>query len=85
STYIGTRKNINRKIKLNIDNVVHILVQIKGVAIYTKGYLPSLFTEIFIIIKINQTMPFTYQLSRYKIIQAGKPVAGSFYLEEIYR
>ncbi|KAF0750598.1 putative transposon-derived protein F54H12.3, partial [Aphis craccivora] len=62
-TNIGTRKIFNRKIKLNIDNFVHILVQIKGVAIYTKSYLPSLLTEIFKIIKINQTLPFTYQLS----------------------
>jgi len=52
---------------------------VKGV--FTKGYIPSWPTEIFKIVKINETLPTTYQLQDY----IGKPIAGCFYSEEILK
>ncbi|KAF0752137.1 putative transposon-derived protein F54H12.3 [Aphis craccivora] len=51
----------------------------KGV--FTKGNLPYWSTEIFEIIKINKTLPVTYQLQDY----TGKPIAGCFYSVEIHK
>ena len=76
SVEIKTRKIINKKIKLKIGDYVRISTY-KGV--FTKGYFPSWLTEIFKIVKINQTSPVTYQLQDY----TGKPIAGCFYSEEI--
>jgi len=50
-------------------------------SVFTKGYLPSWSTEIFKIVKINETLPTTYQLQDY----TGKPIAGCFYSEEILK
>ncbi|KAL4123304.1 hypothetical protein QTP88_015502 [Uroleucon formosanum] len=71
------RKIINRKNKFNIGDNIRISTY-KGV--FTKGYLPSWSTEIFKIVKINETLP-TYQLQDY----TGKPIAGCFYSEEILK
>ncbi|CAI6352828.1 unnamed protein product [Macrosiphum euphorbiae] len=70
---INTVKN-----KFKVGDNVRISTQ-KGV--FTKGYLPNWSTEIFEIIKINKTLPVTYQLQDYM----GKPIAGCFYSEEIYK
>jgi hypothetical protein len=47
--------------------------------VFSKGYLSNWSTEIFTIINVNKTLPPTYQLQDY----TGKPIAGSFYSEEI--
>ncbi|KAL4147911.1 hypothetical protein QTP88_002238 [Uroleucon formosanum] len=78
SVEIKQRKIISRKIKFNIGDNVRISTY-KGV--FTKGYLPSWSTEIFKIVKINETLPTTYQLQDY----TGKPIAGCFYSEEILK
>ncbi|KAL4104991.1 hypothetical protein QTP88_020266 [Uroleucon formosanum] len=78
SVEIKQRKIINGKIKFNIGDNVRISTY-KGV--FTKGYLPSWSTEIFKIVKINDTLPTTYQLQDY----TGKPIAGCFYSEEILK
>ncbi|KAL4127491.1 hypothetical protein QTP88_011658 [Uroleucon formosanum] len=78
SVGIKQRKIINRKNKFNIGDNVRISTY-KGV--FTKGYLPSWSTEIFKIVKINDTLPTTYQLQDY----TGKPIAGCFYSEEILK
>jgi len=70
------RNIVNRKIKFKINDKVRISTQ-KGV--FTKGYLPNWSSEIFKIVKINKTLPTTYQLEDY----TGKPVAGCFYSEEL--
>jgi len=49
--------------------------------VFEKGYMPNWSTEIFKIIKINKTLPVTYQLQDYN----GKPIAGGFYSEEILK
>ncbi len=72
------RKIINRKIKLNVGDNVRVSTY-KGV--FAKGYLPSWSTEIFKIVKINETLPTTYQLQDY----TGKPIAGCFYSEELLK
>jgi len=78
SVVIKQRKIIDGKIKFKVDDNVRISTQ-KGV--FTKGYLPSWSTEIFKIVKINQTLPITYQLQDY----TGKPIAGCFYSEELLK
>jgi len=78
SVEIMQRKIIKRKNKFNIGDNVRISTY-KGV--FTKGYLPSWSTEIFKIVKINETLPTTYQLQDY----TGKPIAGCFYSEEILK
>ncbi|KAF0710718.1 Integrase catalytic domain-containing protein, partial [Aphis craccivora] len=47
----------------------------------TKGYLPNWSTEIFEIIKINKTLPVTYQLQNYM----DKPISSCFYSGEIHK
>ncbi len=76
SVEIKTRKIINRKNNLKIGDFFRISTY---KSVFTKGYLPSWSTEIFKIIKINQTIPITYELQDY----TGKPIAGCFYSEEI--
>ena len=76
SVVIKQCKINNVKIKFKVGDNVRISTQ-KGV--FTKGYLPNWSTEIFEIIKINKTLPITYQLQDYM----GKPIAGCFYSEEI--
>ncbi|KAL4091148.1 hypothetical protein QTP88_025885 [Uroleucon formosanum] len=78
SVEIKQRKIINRKNKFNIGDNVRISTY-KGV--FTKGYLPIWSTEIFKIVKINDTLPITYQLQDY----IGRPIAGCFYSEEILK
>ncbi|KAL4083707.1 hypothetical protein QTP88_029023 [Uroleucon formosanum] len=78
SVEIKQRKIINRKNKFNIDYNVRISTY-KGV--FAKGYLASWSTEIFKIVKINETLPTIYQLQDY----TGKPIAGCFYSEEILK
>ncbi|KAF0719455.1 Integrase catalytic domain-containing protein [Aphis craccivora] len=75
---IKQRKIINGKIKFNVGDNVRVSTY-KGV--FAKGYLPSWSTEIFKIVKINETLPTTYQLQDY----TGKPIAGCFYSEEILK
>ncbi|KAL4153305.1 hypothetical protein QTP88_001157 [Uroleucon formosanum] len=73
------QREINKvKIKFKVGDNVRISTQ-KGV--FTKGYLPNWSTEIFEVVKINKTLPVTYQLQDYM----GKPIAGCFYSEEIFK
>ncbi|VVC39018.1 Chromo/chromo shadow domain,Chromo domain-like [Cinara cedri] len=65
-----------RKKKYLVGDKVRVSVN-KGV--FTKGYLPNWSTEVFTVVKINNTTPFTYQLEDYK----GNPITGCFYAEEI--
>jgi hypothetical protein len=78
SVKIMQRKIIKRKNKFNVGDNVRISTY---KSVFTKGYLPSWSTEIFKIVKINETLPTTYQLQDY----SGKPIAGCFYSEEILK
>jgi hypothetical protein len=64
------------KIRFTVGDKVRISVH---KAVFTKSYLPSWSTEIFTIIKVNNTTPVTYVLEDY----LGEKIAGSFYGEEI--
>ncbi|XP_008189277.1 uncharacterized protein LOC100159779 [Acyrthosiphon pisum] len=75
---IKQQKIINGTIKFNIGDNVRISTY-KGV--FAKGYLRSWSTEIFKIIKVNDTIPTTYLLQDY----TGNPIAGCFYSEEILK
>jgi len=78
SVEIKHREINNAKIKFKVGDNVRISTQ-KGV--FTKGYLPNWSTEIFEVIKLNKTLPATYQLQDYM----GKPIAGCFYSEEMFK
>ncbi|XP_050064725.1 uncharacterized protein LOC126553624 [Aphis gossypii] len=78
SVTIKQREINNEKIKFKVGHNVRISAQ-KGV--FTKDYMPNWSTEIFEIIKINKTLPVTYQLQDY----TGKPIAGCFYSAEIHK
>ncbi|KAL4153102.1 hypothetical protein QTP88_000935 [Uroleucon formosanum] len=75
---IKQRKIVNGTIQFNVGDNVRISTY-KGV--FAKGYSPSWSTEIFKIVKINETLPTTYQLQDY----SAKPIAGCFYSEEILK
>jgi len=78
SVMLKQRKIVDCKIKFKLGDKVRISIQ-KGV--FTKGFLPNWSTEIFTVVKINKTSPVTYNLEDY----TGKPIAGSFYSEEIHK
>ncbi|KAL4126067.1 hypothetical protein QTP88_010298 [Uroleucon formosanum] len=70
SVEIKQRQIINGKIKFNIGDNVRISTY---KSVFAKGYLPSWSTEIFKIVKINETLPTTYQLQ--DILENRLPVA----------
>ncbi|VVC44032.1 Ribonuclease H-like domain [Cinara cedri] len=76
SVILNQRNIPVRKKKFIVGDKVRVSVN-NGV--FTKGYLPKWSTEIFNLVKINNTSPFTYQLEDYK----GNPIVGCFYAEEI--
>jgi hypothetical protein len=77
SLVVLKHRNIsNTKIKYKVGDKVRISVK---KAVFSKGYLENWSTEVFKIIKVNKTLPPTYQLEDY----TGKPIAGCFYTEEI--
>lgn len=53
----------------------------KSKTIFAKGYLPSWSTELFKIIKINKTIPYTYVLQDYQ----DQLIEGTFYSEELQK
>ena len=76
SVVLKQRKIENCKVKFKVGDKVRVSTH-KGV--FTKGYLPNWSTEIFAISKVNKTMPPTYIIKDY----TEKPIAGSFYSEEL--
>lgn len=77
SLVVLKHRNIsNTKIKYKVGDKVRISVK---KAVFSKGYLENWSTEVFKIIKVNKTLPPTYQLEDY----TGKPIVGCFYTEEI--
>ena len=68
-------KNIQ---KFKVGDTVRIS-RIKG--IFEKGYLPNWSEEIYKVIKVKNTIPFTYILED----TSGETVIGSFYNEEIQK
>src|SRR6478609_10033880 len=50
-------------------------------AVFEKGYLPNWSEEIYEIVQVKQTNPFTYNLKDMN----GEPIAGSFYCHELQK
>jgi len=65
-------------IKFKIGDYVRIS-HLKGV--FEKGYTPNWSTELFIVTKVCQTLPVTYELSDLN----GHPIKGGFYNEELQK
>lgn len=49
--------------------------------IFDKGYTPNWSTEVFTIVRVSNTVPYTYHLKDYQ----DKPIAGGFYAEELLK
>ena len=71
--YIDFKKENNKDDhKLEVGEQVKIL---KYKNIFTKGYVPNWFREIFVIRKVKNTVPWTYLISDLN----GKEIVGTFY------
>ena len=71
-------KNIKEKPKFKVNDVVRIS---KSKHIFDKGYTPNWSTEIFTIIRVFPSEPYTYYLKDYK----NEEIAGAFYEEELQK
>ena len=76
NTYIGFKKEVNDKNhKFKVGDHVRIS---KYTNIFGKGYMPNWSEEIFIIKKIENTVPWTYVLNDLN----GEEIIGTFYKNE---
>ena len=72
--------NIMKKSKFKVgDRVRFIELDLNLKNIFAKGYTPNLSSEIFIVDKINDTVPYTYNLKDLN----DKEIIGSFYDKEL--
>ena len=77
NTYIDSSKEINNKDpKFKIGDIVRIS---KYKNIFAKGYVPNWSEEVFVIKKLNNTVPCTYVISDLK----GKETVGAFHEKEM--
>ena len=78
STYIDSSKEIsNKNSKFKIGDIVRIS---KYKNIFAKGYVPN-WSEVFVIKKVKNTVPWTYVISDPK----GKEIVGTFYKKELQK
>lgn len=76
---LKSRRNVqSTKAKFKIGDIVRIS-KYKGV--FDKGYTPNWSTELFTIIKINDTNPVTYQIQD----QRKQNILGTFYEQELMK
>ena len=79
NTYINFKKEVNDKNpKFKAGDHVRIS---KYKNIFTKGYMPNWFEEIFIIKKIKNTVPWTYVINDLN----GEEIIGTFYENELQK
>ena len=79
NTYIDVKKEINDKDpKFKVDDHVRIS---KYKTIFTKGHMPNWSEEIFIIKKIENTVPCTYVINDLN----SEEIIGTFYENELQR
>ena len=79
NTYIGFKKEVNDKNhKFKVGDRIRIS---KYKNIFAKGYMPNWSEEIFIIIKIKNTVPWTYVLNDLN----GEEIIGTFYENELQK
>ena len=75
NTYINSSKEINDKDpKFKIGDTV---IKSKYKNKFAKGYVPNWSEEVFVIMKVKNTDPWTYVISGFK----GKEIAGTFYVK----
>lgn len=77
--YKLSSKIVNKKKKLKIGDYVRIS-KYKGT--FEKGYTPSWSTEIFKIVKVQNTVPVTYLIED---TTRGHPILGAFYEQELQK
>ena len=79
NTYIGFKKKVNdRDPKFKIGDYVRIS---KYKSIFAKGHMPNWSEEVFIIIKIKNTVPWTYVINYLN----GEEIIGTFYEKELQK
>ena len=79
NTYIDFKKKVNdRDLKFKIGDYVRIS---KYKNIFAKGYMSNWSEEVFIIIKIKNTVPWTYVINDL----SGEEIIGTFYEKELQK
>ena len=79
NTYIDLKKKVNdRDLKFKIGDYVRIS---KYKNIFAKGYMSNWSEEVFIIIKIKNTVPWTYVINDLN----GEEIIGTFYEKELQK
>ena len=79
NTYINTDKKINNKDpKFKVGDRVRIS---KYKNVFAKGYVPNWSEEVFVINKIKNTVPWTYEINDLN----GEEIIGSFYEKELQK
>ena len=79
NTYINTSKEINNKDpKFKVGDHVRIS---KFKNMFAKGYAPNWSSEIFIVDKVNDTVPYTYNLKDLN----DEEIIGSFYNKDLQK
>ena len=79
NTYINTNKKINNKDpKFKVGDRVRIS---KYKNVFAKGYVPNRSEEVFIVNKIKNTVPWTYEINDLN----GEKIIGSFYKKELQK
>ena len=79
NTYINTDKKINNKDpKFKVGDRVRIS---KYKNVFAKGYVPNWSEEVFVVNKIKNTVPWTYEINDLN----GEKIMGSFYEKELQK
>ena len=79
NTHINTDKTINNKDpKFKVGDRVRIS---KYKTVFAKGYVPNWSEEVFVINKIKNTVPWTYEINDLN----GEKIIGRFYEKELQR
>ena len=79
NTYIDSSKEINNKdLKFKIGDIFRIS---KYKNIFAKSYVPNWSEEVFVIKKVENTVPWTYLISDLK----GKEIFGTFYENKLQK
>ena len=79
NTYINADKKINNKDpKFKLSDRVRIS---KYKNVFAKGYVPNWSEEVFVVNKIKNTVPWTYEINDLN----GEKIIGSFYEKELQK
>ena len=79
NTYIDSNKEVNDK-NPKFKVVDHVRIA-KYKSIFTKGYTPNWFEEVFVIKEVKNTVPWTYVIKDLN----GEEIVGTFYGKELQK